>query len=348
MLAVRVAELPAFEQLDSVSRTDEFAKAAAKALAAPIKVAGQLIESPMETTGNIISGIGMMASRAARTAGSAVASVGDKATVSDPQQKQILKPIAAPLGTAAPRQFTGDPLGYNAARREWAQKLKIDAYTSNGALADKLGQVASASFVGALPVNLAVGAAAAPLSYAVQGNATAQLESYQYSPIDIQARNEARLKKMGIEGLPVRTLFRNAYFTPTLQSSLVLALESLGNVPGRDEVIAFAARAASETEARYVINSVSLLAQHNSKVAPLARIRGADNVIAGETRDGKLIIAAPLDYIPWVKPADDFARRADLKGSERWLLISGTVTPRAKQELTTLGWRISDNLATAK
>ena len=161
-------------------------------------------------------------------------------------------------------------------------------------------------------------------------------------------RNEARLKKMGIEGLPVRTLFRNAYFTPTLQSSLVLALESLGNVPGRDDVIAFAARAASETEARYVINSVSLLAQHNSKVAPLARIRGADNVIAGETRDGKLIISAPLDYIPWVKPADDFARRTDLKGSERWLLISGTVTPRAKQELTTLGWRISDNLATAK
>jgi hypothetical protein len=162
------------------------------------------------------------------------------------------------------------------------------------------------------------------------------------------ARNEARLKKMGIEGLPVRTLFRNGYFTPTLQTALVLALESMGNVAGRGEVIAFAARAASETEACYVNNSVMMLSQYSRTAAPLAKIRGADNVIAGETSDGKLIIAAPLDYIPWVQPVDDFARRTDLKGSERWLLISGTVTPRAKQELTTLGWRISDNLATAK
>src|ERR1044072_3823961 len=34
MLAIRVAELPAFAQIDSVSRTDEFAKAARSAVAA--------------------------------------------------------------------------------------------------------------------------------------------------------------------------------------------------------------------------------------------------------------------------------------------------------------------------
>ena len=80
----------------------------------------------------------------------------------------------------------------------------------------------------------------------------------------------------------------------------------------------------------------------------IARVGSADNVIAGVTRDGKLIIAAPLDFVPWVEPAGYFARRTDLKGKERWLLISGTVTPHAKQELTGPGWRISDNLATAK
>jgi hypothetical protein len=91
-----------------------------------------------------------------------------------------------------------------------------------------------------------------------------------------------------------------------------------------------------------------LLAQYNRAAAPLAKVRGADNVIAGETRDGKLVVAAPLDYLPWVKPVDDFARRTDLKGSERWLLVSGQVTPRAQQELAALGWRVSDKLAAAK
>jgi hypothetical protein len=52
--------------------------------------------------------------------------------------------------------------------------------------------------------------------------------------------------------------------------------------------------------------------------------------------------------VPWFKPVDDFARRTDLKDSERWIRISGKTTPRAMQELTTLGWRVSDNLAAAK
>ncbi len=166
--------------------------------------------------------------------------------------------------------------------------------------------------------------------------------------LDIGTRNEARLKKMGIEGLPVRNFLRNSYFTPTLQTAQVLALESMGTSAGRDQVVVLAARAASETEVRYVNNSVMMLAQYSRSIAPLAMLRGADNVIGGETLDGKLVIAAPLDYLPWIKPVDDFARRTDLKGTERWLLLSGQVTPRAQQELTTLGWRVSDKLAAAK
>jgi hypothetical protein len=173
---------------------------------------------------------------------------------------------------------------------------------------------------------------------------------YVLTYIDLQGCRvviEARLKKMGIEGLRVRTLLRNNYFTPTLQTALVLALESMGNIAGRGEVIVFAARASSETEARYVNISGMMLAQYH-RTSPLAKIRGAHNVIAGETKDGKLIVAAPLDYLPWIKPVDDFARRTDLKGAERWLLVSGKTTPRATQELTTLGWRVSDNLASAR
>jgi CheY-like chemotaxis protein len=46
--------------------------------------------------------------------------------------------------------------------------------------------------------------------------------------------------------LPVRTFLRNSYFTPTLQTALVLALESMGNIAGREQMIVFAARAASD------------------------------------------------------------------------------------------------------
>jgi hypothetical protein len=348
MLIIRVSELPAFEQLEKVSKSDEFMKAAGTAVVAPVKAVGQFIESPLETTGNVFSGIGLIASRVGRVAEQSVNRAGDTLANNAPAEKQIFKPVAPPLGTAAPRTFIGDPLGYNDQRRQWAQRLKVDPYTFNGALSDKLGDVASVTFVSTFPVNVVLSSVIAPLYYAQEFNEQATREAYQTPPIDIGTRNEARLKKMGIEGLPVRTFMRNNYFTPTLQTALVLALESLGNVAGRDQAIVFAARAASETEARYVNNSVMMLAQYNRTTAPLAKIRGADNVIAGETRDGKLIVAAPLDYVPWVKPVDDFARRTDLAGTERWLLISGKTTPRAQQELAALGWRVSDNLAAAR
>jgi hypothetical protein len=348
MLDIRVAELPAFEQLDKVSKSDEFAKSAGKAITAPVEMVGTFVQNPIDTTGNILAGIGTMAGRAGRMVGSALTNVGDSVGGAAPEQKPILQPLAAPLGNAAPRAGNSDPLGYNDARRGWAQRLKVDAYTFNAGLSDRLDKIASVTFAGNFAVNLVVSTVAAPLYYAEQTKATALLESYQLPPADIEARNEDRLKKMGIEGLVVRALFRNSYYTPTLQTALVLALDSLGQASGRAEVVAFAARAGSENEARYVNNSVLLLAQAGRGIEAIARVRIGDSFIAGETTGGKLILAAPLDYIPWVKSTEDLARRADLQGAERWLLSSGKVTPLAFQELSALGWRVSDKLAASK
>jgi len=344
MLDIRVAELPAFEQLEKVSKSDEFAKAAGQAITKPVEMVGTFVQNPIDTTGNILSGIGAMASRVGRMVGSAVTGVGDSVGGQAPEPKPILSPLAAPLGNAPPRASNSDPLGYNDARRNWAQRLKVDTYTFNGGLAERLDQVASATFAGNFAVNLVISTVAAPLYYAEQTKATALLESYQLPPADIEARNEQRLKNMGIEGISVRMLFRNPYFTPTLQTALVLALESLGAAAGRGEVIGFAARASSENEARYVNNSVLLLARHGRRIEAITRVRAADNVIAGETLSGKLLLTAPLDYIAWIKPTEELARRADLQKAERWLLSSGAVTPRAFEELTALGWHVSDKL----
>jgi hypothetical protein len=348
MLEIRISELPAFVQVDKISKTDEFAKAAGKALAAPVEAVGELVTHPVDTVSNIGSGIGLLASRIGNMAGQAVNKVGDTVSGDTKAQKPILKEQAMSEGVAKPRAIIGGPLGYNSARRDWAQQLKVDPYTNNAALSDKLGDLAAASFAGSFPVNLTLGMVAAPLQYAVQFNQQGQLEAYQYSPIDIEMRNTDRLKKMGVEGLPVRTLLRNSYFTPTLQTSLVLALESLGNVSGRIAVVEFASRAASDIEARYVINSVAMLTQYSRTVTPITVVQAADNVLAAGTADGKMIIPVPMDYIPWVKPVDDFAHRTDLTGSERRVLVSGMVTPQAKEELAKLGWQVSDNLAAGR
>ena len=113
-------------------------KSAGTTIAASVTAVGRFIESPLETTGNVFSGIGLIAGRVGRVAEQSVARVGGTVANNAPAQKEILKPVALPLDTAAPRSVIGDPLGYNDQRRQWAQRLKVDPYTFNGALSDKL------------------------------------------------------------------------------------------------------------------------------------------------------------------------------------------------------------------
>ena len=348
MLGIRVAELGAFVQLDKVSKSDEFKSALGNAVAAPVKAAGELIERPGETTSNVVSGIGTMLGRAGRFVGGAVTSVGDKVSGPEAEKRQISKPVPLEKGTAPPRSVISDPLGYNSQRREWAKRLNVDPYTSNGPLSDKLGDFASVTFAGTFAVETTIGIVAAPLQYTVAANEQGKLEAYQYPPSDVEKRNEDRLKKMGIEGRPVRDFFRNDYFTPTLQTTLVLALESLGDAAGRGDLVTYATNAASEVEARFVNNCVLLLAQYGRTSALIVKVRSINNVIAGETRDGRLVIPVAVDYVAWTQVVNDFAGRPDLKGASRQLLIAGTATERAKRELAARGWTVSDKLAGAK
>jgi hypothetical protein len=340
MLGVRVSEIPAFSELDKVSKSDAFASALGNAAVQPIKVAGDLITNPVDTVGNMFTGIGNLVNRAGRTVGNAAQNASDG---SAPAGKGIGPQASTDQGTAQPGSIS-DPFGYNAARRDWAKKVKIDPYTSNAALSAKLGDVAQASFLGGFAVDVTLGIVIAPVHYAAEAYQQGTQEAYQYPPVDVEMRNEARLKAMGIEGRQVRDFFRNRYFTPTLQTALVVALESLGNVDGRGDIIPFATNAVSEIQARYVISSVMLLAQANKTVAPLAKVIPLGNVIGASTRDATLAVAAPFDLLSWTKLVDDFARRPDLAGPQRSLLVSGAVTPRARQELSTLGWSVSDNL----
>jgi len=64
----------------------------------------------------------------------------------NPQQPSSLP--AAPAGETMPSAFTGDPFGYNKARRDWARQLNIDPYTTNPVLRPLLDNAAAASLAG--------------------------------------------------------------------------------------------------------------------------------------------------------------------------------------------------------
>ena len=134
---------------------------------------------------------------------------------------------------------------------------------------------------------------------------------------------------MNIQGRPVRDFFRNRWFTPTLQTALVHALEQLPNARGRSSVIVTASTINGEARARAFIGAVRMLAYHHAHVAPVHTIRMAGIAAVGTTAGGDLVVATDFDYVWWNAEAAEFAARTDLAAKRRTLLVSGIASERA-------------------
>jgi hypothetical protein len=271
--------------------------------------------------------------------------VGDKASdVAAPGAKGQSKP--APKGEPAPPSFTGDPFGYNKARREWAQKLNIDPYTSNPVLRPLLDDASSASFAGNFAISLTLGAVVAPIQYAYTMDETVSQAVWNKPPIDLEKENRGKLLALGVQDRTARDLLRNRWFTPTLQTALVARLGALGKMAGIESAVKAAAATQGEARARFLLESLAMVATYHQKEQKLAKIQMSNLVPAGAAADGGIVAAVAIDYGTWDKDAAAFAARKELTAKSRTLLVAGTLSARAKQELEKAGWAIKSDLRT--
>ena len=339
MLSVREHELPAIEQLREVASSSAFGDALAKSATAPVKLAGSLVTDPGATVENVASGVGTVLGRIGYSVKSGIANAGD--AVSKPAPSSEAKPAA---GEGEPPAFTDDPLGYNRARREWAKKLDVDPYTSNPVLRPLLDDAARATFAGNFAVGLAVGAIAAPLQYATDFEATVKDSVWDQPPGDLAQRNEEKLRAMGVPADVVRAFLRNRWFTPTLSTALVAALDKLHGVAGRDAVIRAATSVAGEVPARFLVRSIALLGKQHAET-PLTRLHMRGIVPVGTAKNGTLVAAAAVDYLYWSEEAATFAHASEVAAKRRLLLVQGRASARAAEEFARAGWTLHTGAA---
>ncbi|HET9699817.1 MAG TPA: hypothetical protein VFP70_02745 [Burkholderiales bacterium] len=342
MLATRVQELPAIEELQKVQKDAAFQDALAQSAKGIAKFAQATVDDPGKTVENIGAGVSTVMGRIGYMAKSGTAYVEDKASDMTSSGAQP-KPRAAPGGEPEPPSFIGDPLGYNKARRDWAKKLNIDPYTTNPVLRPLLDDAAAATFAGNFAVDLTLGAVIAPIQYAYSFDQTVRDSVWNKPAIDLRKENEAKLLALGVQDRTVRDFLRNKWFTPTLQTALVVRLEALGKLPGVESVVATAALTHGETRARFLLESLALLAAHHQRER-IARLKMSNLVPLGTSANGDVIAAAAIDYGTWDKDAAAFAQRKELAGKSRTLLVAGKLSARAQQELEKAGWKVKSGL----
>jgi hypothetical protein len=212
-------------------------------------------------------------------------------------------------------------------------------------LSKKLTDTAWVGFSGRLGVNLLV-SAFVPGSTAISGLSFTHDLVYDTPAADLIVLNRQKMLAMGASNAHAQTLLGNRWFSLSVLTAMVTDLERLSGVSGRPQVLALAATATKEEDARFLAAAVHVLARLNVSGVPLRRVTGRGTVV-GFTPGGTVIVPAPVDYLAWTDRVGAFASRADLRAARRGIWLTGRMSGAAHQGLTARGWTVHETTLSA-
>jgi hypothetical protein len=329
LLRIRIAELPAIQQLNKMSKSQVFLDALARATAKPIESAANIITHPVQTAQNLPAGISRLFDRIELGAKKITQGATDPTKNPDQRAEEALSRVGSATITA---------LGFEQGRRQLAKSLGVDPYTTNPILAEKLTDIAWVVFSGRVAVNSLV-TVFVPASMAISGTSITNDLVYDTPAADLIIMNQRKMLGMGASQTQAQALLNNQWYSLSVLTLLVTELERLSGAAGRPEVITLAATARNEEEARYFAAGVHLLNLLNVTERPISKVTGQGTVI-GITSSRTVVVPAPVDYVSWTERIGRFAQRPDLKAAKRGVWLTGKISTPAERGFIGLGWQL--------
>ncbi|MCE9523379.1 MAG: hypothetical protein K8S25_13230 [Alphaproteobacteria bacterium] len=320
-MSERLQELRALKSLEEMSNTDVFANAVAKAGLAPIRFGRDLVLDPVETTGNLVSGIGNMFDRAV----SEVEHAGESRD-----------------------SFVESVVGIKKAMRDLAFELRVDPYTDFTPLRDGLEDVARVMAAGDISVSAAISAIPGGAGVAVSATSSASGLSNPIrdkSSAEIVALVSSRLKALEVPDATTEVFVKNAHYSPGDQFAIAEALTTLK----ADNSAAFVLRAAQADGAdvaKFQRYRAELLAKHSARLGTLKEFYVVAEFALNRDANGGLVAAFPFDGLSWTDTvaksmtalSQELATRGETKSP--LFATTGKVSSSAQAELKKRGWKL--------
>jgi len=333
MLRIRIAEVPAMIELQNTSKTGVFARSVATNAVRPVAAAGQMILNPVETVKGLPGGVSRFFGRV----GLGAQKIAQAAT--EPEDASAGEKTVETGKTVG--QATRDVFGYEQERRELAQRLHVDPYTTNPILKEQLDDIALTAFRAHVGVTTTM-SVLIPGSMAITGTRIVSTWVWDTPRADLIVMNQNKLKEMHVPEAAVKAFMNNPALPLSVQTAFVEDLTHLRDVPGIADVVDLASTAQSEDQARFLADALDMLASYHQKQTPLTSMVG-EGTIFGRDRSGVLIIPVEVDYVVWTPRTAYFASRPDLVAQKRAIWLSGKMSPLAKKNFESRGWRINEN-----
>jgi hypothetical protein len=161
---------------------------------------------------------------------------------------------------------------------------------------------------------------------------------------DLIVQNQKDLQELLVPAATIKTFMRNPVFPLSVQTAFISNLKRLSGVPGTPSAVRLASTAESEAQARFLTDSVGMLARYHETLAPIVKLN-VRRAIIGQDRNGAIVVQAPVDYVSWTDLVSTFAHRADLRASRHTIWLTGQLSPLARQNFRTLGWTVNEKVS---
>ncbi len=357
MLQVRVGEIHALAKLTEISRTEAFAKALAQTAIEPVEAVGRVATHPVATVKGMPGGFGGafrgLYYKGRRTA-EKLSSEDDENLDNDQPEKDKSDENAPPgegeveaASDAPGKESTASTaaksyLGYNSARRELAQSVGVDPYSTNEVLQKELTRLAQAAVAGGLSFKQVTPDVSVPLYVEDISDIVWHTPAYE-----LEQRNNDALEEMGVPE-KTRSEFRDhPFFTLTSQTIVTRSLGRLGSASDREVLIDFALLADSLEAAELITRTSRVLAAYNEQVRSIRELQVGGNEELGRLmfavdESGRLIVPIAFDYLIWQAGMEQ--RGPLYRYEDRHIWSSGRLSPGARRELEERGWKIQEQV----
>jgi hypothetical protein len=334
-LKIRVREVAALTEIAKSSDVEVVAHTVSHRVQSDAKTLTQVATDPVKTVVGIPKGIGHLFSgykaQANELSASAKKQDGSGGTSNVAQDAK-----------ANATKYADRYLGESAAERRYYQQLGVDPYTNNAVLRKAVRHVAKIDAATNLGMHF-VGVPGVPYL----GDVRRAMDAiYTEDPAVLRARQRTTLAGYGLSPEEITRFENTLLLSPTRQAVLTEVAKSLDGVAGRDELFRHAMSVTSEEEVQVFLQSTGLLVRLHAR-RPVTRILAGLRLPTAQFGDGRIVVFGAFDSVYWTEDVDRYesALRAALspasKGLELWL--SGSISPRARSELTTRGWDVHDN-----
>ena len=324
-----IGEIGAIAALREIKQSKAFADSVVAAAKAPVAFGKNLITNPVSTVTGIPKGVFRI-----------FRNVGESVTMKhDPSEDSRLK----------------QALFVSSWKRDYCDKFACDVYSSNAVLQEELNSVGWAAAIGGLSVSAAAAPVSAPVVTALKGARMAdQIGNAlkEEPPSRLRLINKEKLSAMAVPDALAERFLDHPQLTPRHDTIIVEALAQMRGARGREVFLESTLVAEDEVAANFFMNIAQTMRGYHGTVSRIKEISILRGLTLARAESGAALVAFPLDHGVWSERAaqivthlQDNYRHAKFNGTfDLW--VTGTLSSLARQQLTLLGFQVTENVDT--